>query len=570
MRKKTVVNRFIRLAQNQACVIIGVLSVFGAGMVHAGPPIPPTLMPNAAHPGATVIISGEGFGTFISTRENRVLFKGVPALIQQWEPDLIMVKVPLHAQDGPVTLLADKKTVQAGTFTVHQPKIDRMAPFEAEAGSLLIIEGKHFGNTAGSRDPNAMFGVNQVLINGIPGHIKKWRSTKIQVKIPAKAKSGDVIVRLASYDPLPDGSCCAPVDYAVSNSLRLTVIPRIAMEPAEGTIGSKVVLYADDFGKQKGKGDAVLFDGHPATIARWSPRNIVVHVPLDATSGALILRRNGVDREVGRFKVHTFQVENFSPREGPIGSLVRIRGSHFGLYSESGETPYFFDFDSGANAVEIGGVPAIIRRWHNDLIEVWVPYSAKTGQIVIRRGATIPRPDGTCCADHGVVEVAAGFFTVVTPTVESYGPASAGLDEVVTIHGSGFGDFLKIAEAARANLHKKAHNWKPYELGANVSRTSVLINGIATQVMSWSNTEIQVRVPRRLWFGIATPDGFDTDRMSGEVIIRRGSWDWLPDGTCCTEKQWVDAIAGPFTIMARGIPDQDYMEPNPNNRGDAF
>lgn len=569
MRKIPIVDRIIRFAQNRACMIIGVLSVLGTGMVHAGPPASPTLMPTAAQPGATVIISGKGFGAFISTQENQVRFKGVPALIQQWESDLIMVKVPLRAQDGPVTLLVGESTVQAGTFTVHQPKIDRMAPFEAEAGSLLIIEGKHFGNTAGSRDPNAMFGVNQVLINEIPGHIKKWRPTKIEVQIPATAKSGDVIVRLASYDPLPDGSCCAPVEYAASNSLRLTVIAPIAMQPTEGTIGSKVVLSGLDFGKEKGKGDAVLFNGHPATIARWSSRNIVVHVPLHATSGALVVRRDGVDREIGRFKVHTFQVSDVSSQEGPIGSLVRIRGAHFGLYSESGETPYWFDFNSGANAVEIGGVPAIIHRWHNDLIDVWVPYSAKSGEIVIKRGATIPKPDGTCCADHGVVEVAAGFFTVVTPTVKSYGPASAGLDDVVTIKGSGFGNFLKIAEAARANLHQKAHTWKPYRLGANVSRTSVLINGIAAQVVSWNNTEIQVRVPRRPWFGIATPEGFDTDRTTGEVIMRRGSWDALPDGTCCTEKRWVSTIAGPFKILDRGIPDQDYMEPNPN-RGDAF
>ena len=128
---------------------------------------------------------------------------------------------------------------------------------------------------------------------------------------------------------------------------------------------------------------------------------------------------------------------------------------------------------------------------------------------------------------------------------------------------------MKISEAARVSLHLKAHAWKPYQLGPNVSRTAVLINGIATHVVSWSNTEIQVRVPRRPLFGIATPEGFDLDRTTGEVIIRRGSWDALPDGTCCTEKQWVSTIAGPFTILARGIPDQEYTKPNPN-RGDAF
>ena len=566
MRKITIVDRLIRFTQNWACLVMGVLFVLGTGTVQASPPVsPPALVPNAAQPGATVMIYGEGFGSFISTQENQVLFKGVPALIQRWDSDLIMVKVPLRAQDGPVTLSIGERTVQAGSFTVFQPSIDRITPFEAEAGSLLIIEGKHFGSTAGSRDPNAMFGVNQVLINGIPGHIKKWRPTKIEVQIPASAKTGNVVVRLASYDPLPNGSCCAPVDYAVSNPWRLTVIPPIAVQPTEGPVGSKVVLSGQDFGKQKGKGDTVWFNGRPATIAKWSPRLIVVHVPLHATSGPLIIKRNEAEREIGQFTVHKMQVQDVFPREGPIGSLVRIKGAHFGLYSESGETPYYFDFNVGANAVEVGGVPAIIHRWQNDLIDVWVPYSAKSGKIVIKRGATKPKLDGTCCAEQSIVEVLAGSFKVVTPTVESYSPTSAGLDEVVTIIGSGFGDFLKIAEATRASLHEDAHNALHYRLGKNVSRTQVLMNGIAAQVVSWSETEIKVRVPRRPVFGIGHPEGFTPDLTKGELVVQRASWDFLQDGTCCTKKQWVSSLAGPFTILKRGLPDQAYYtEPNPN------
>ena len=123
------------------------------------------------------------------------------------------------------------------------------------------------------------------------------------------------------------------------------------------------------------------------------------------------------------------------------------------MYSESGSTAYFFDFDAGSNGVEIGGVPAVIHRWMDDQIDVWVPFSAKGGPIVVKRGATLPNPDGTCCAKQEVLKLTADSFTVTTPKVDSYSPASAGLDEVVTIKGSGFGDFLKISEATRASLN---------------------------------------------------------------------------------------------------------------------
>jgi hypothetical protein len=146
-----------------------------------------------------------------------------------------------------------------------------------------------------------------------------------------------------------------------------------------------------------------------------------------------------------------------SPGSAPIGTLLRINGAHFGLFSESGSTPYnFMDFDRGENRVEIGGVPAIIYRWNDDRIDVWVPFSARSGKVVIYRSATKPASDGLCCAERGVIETEAGEFSLVTPVIESYHPQSAGLDETVTIKGKGFGTFLKTAEHAELGLNQKA------------------------------------------------------------------------------------------------------------------
>ena len=141
-------------------ITVALITYFGA-FAHA------ELLPVAGPPGTTVTISGQEFGAFQSTQLNGVEFNGVPALIQLWESDFIMVKVPLKAQTGPVKVSNGQKEIQAGEFTVQQVQITQLDPPEAEAGSVLVIHGKHFGNTAGSRDPNTMFGVNQVLINGI-------------------------------------------------------------------------------------------------------------------------------------------------------------------------------------------------------------------------------------------------------------------------------------------------------------------------------------------------------------------------------------------------------------------
>ena len=533
-------------------VVMGSMLLASWGQAEILPPLGP--------PGTTVTISGEDFGTFQSTRENKVSFNGIPALIQLWEPDFIMVKVPLRAQSGSVVVVNGGTRRVVGVFDVRQPQITKLEPSEVEAGSLLIVHGNNFGNTAGSRDPNTMFGVNQVLIGGIRANVRKWRPTKVEVKIPANAQTGKVTVRLASSDPLPDGSCCAKVDYAISNSMPVTVIPLVTFQPTDGPVGSKVVLSGQDFGETKPVGAAVLIGGKPATIALWSNRTIVVHVPLNATSGAVVLRRDGENRQIGTFTVFTSHVDRVIPPEAPLGSLVVIKGKHFGVYSESGSIPYAYDFNPGTNGVEIGGVRAIIHRWLDDQIYLWVPFSAQSGPMVIKRGATIPLPDGTCCAKKEVVTIPAGNFTVVTPHVDSYTPTAAGIDEIVTITGSGFGKFIKIAEPTQLALNRKAHDWQAYAPDANVSRSEVMINGMATQIISWADTQIKVRVPRRHVFGLANPEGFKLDATKGKLVVKRGSWDALENGQCCTAKKWISVEAGPFTILKRGLPDQDAFQ----------
>ncbi|MGH7236125.1 MAG: IPT/TIG domain-containing protein [Nitrospiraceae bacterium] len=525
----------------------------------------PGVFPEAAPPGATVTISGKGFGQFKTTQENRVLFNRVPALIQRWEPDLLEVKVPLRATSGPVEVVKGKKRIPAGSFSVQRPTILAVAPPEAEHGAVVQITGAHFGNTAGSKDPNTMFGVNDVLISGVPARIRRWRDETIEVEVPANATAGDVVVRLASSDPLPDGSCCAPVEYSVSNAVPLRLLPSIRVDPMRGPVGTKVVLFGKGFGRDKPPGDAILFNGQPATVAQWTDKEIVVHVPLDASSGPLVLKRGETGRSLGTFTAVVPRATGLSPTRAPIGTLMRITGENFGFYSESGSTPYsFIDFNKGDNGVEIGGVPAIVYRWHDDRIDVWVPFSAKDGPVVVRRGGTKPKPDGSCCGERGIVSIVAGTFEVTTPTVESYSPTSAGLDEIVTIRGSHFGEFLKTAEQTQPGLNEAGHESVLTRVGEDIARSEVLFNGIAGMVVSWSDTEIKVRVPRRALFGIGIHEQFVPDLSKGPLVVRRGSWDLLPDGGCCTTKRWVSVVAGEFTIQPKGLPDQGYYnDPGP-------
>ena len=549
---------------------VGTLTLW-AGLsvaVFAATPFAIELHPSTAVPGATVSIGGKGFGAFRSAHVNRVIVGGFPALIQRWESDLIEVKVPFQAQSGPVEIMAGKKKMAAGKLIIMQPTITAVTPGEIEPGHTVQITGANFGTTAGPRDPNTMFGVNDVMIGSVVVRPRRWKDDIIEVEVPTNAGSGDVVVRLASSDPLPDGSCCAPVRYKVSNAVPLKLIPSIRVDPVSGPVGTKVVFFGQGFGDTKAAGDKVTFSGHLATIAQWSDSAIVVHLPMDAETGPILLTVQGRERAVGTFTVHLPKVIALTPPAAPIGTLLRISGEHFGFYSESGATPYAFtDFNTGENRVDIGGVRAIIYRWQDDRIDVWVPFSAKSGPVVVYRGATKPNPDGSCCAAKETLQTEAGVFTLVTPKVDSYSPQSGGLDELITIKGAGFGSFLKTAEHAYLGLNQGAYKrQEDIELGENVSRTEVLFSNIAAQVMSWTDTEIVVRVPHRHLYGLGKRNEFFNDLATGPLIVRRGSWDVQADGTCCTPKKWLTLDVGTFTILAKGLPDPGYFN---NNRPDA-
>jgi len=567
-------NRVVITVLFLSCIIPvgGMLSLSHAGKTGI------ELSTRSVAPGATLVLSGKGFGTFKSTQFNRVTVNGVSALVQRWDREVIEVKVPLKATSGFVEVLIGKKKLLAGFVNLAMPRIETITPTEAERGMTLQITGHHFGLSAGARDPNTMFGVNDVLVGGVVVRPKRWRDDKIELEIPTNAVSGDVVVRLASSDPLPDGSCCAPVEYAVSNAVPLTLIPSIRVDPVSGPVGTKVVLFGQGFGNTKElMDDAVLIGGRPVTIDQWKDDIIVFHVPLDAESGPLVLKYQGRERVLAPFTVHVPRVISMSPASAPIGTLLRINGEHFGFYSEGGATPYnFMDFNTGENRVEIGGVPAVIYRWNDDRIDVWVPFSAKTGKVIIYRSANTPNVGGLCCAERGSLAIEAGEFTLVTPVIESYAPQAAGLDATVTIKGRGFGTFLKTAEHADLGLNQKAYKRRadveinePGEsqnVISNVSRTEVLFNGAAALVQSWTDEEIVVKVPHRNLYGIGKKGEFFDNLATGPLVVRRGSWDLLLDGTCCSPKKWITLEAGPFTIEATGLPDTGYWN---NNRPDA-
>src|SRR6266849_2301296 len=312
-------------------------AILAVGIMAGGPAWSATaITPDSGPIGIAVTITGEGFEKFVSDKQNVVLFGKAPSLVEQWDDSRIVVRVPRKATTGPVTVKSGKKTKTVGTFTVQAPTVKEVSPKAAAPGATVQIIGHNFGPSMGMKDTLMPFGVSAVQFNGVPAEVVQWRDTRIEVKVPSNATTGPLVVRVASMDPLPDGSCCAPVQYSTTAPVTFTVMIPITLEPTEGPMGSPVVISGRGFGQRKPGQDAVLFNGVPAPILERTNTQIRVMFPLNGSSGPVTLKRGNESRVVGEFRLAPHRVIGFNPDTAPVGALVTISGENFGVFYEGG------------------------------------------------------------------------------------------------------------------------------------------------------------------------------------------------------------------------------------------
>jgi hypothetical protein len=147
------------------------------------------------------------------------------------------------------------------SFTViPRPSISSLSPTSGTTGSIMYVNGSHFGYPRGSS--YVKFGTVKVAT------YYSWVSTKIKVKVP----SG--ISRTCSVTVYVSG-------VGTSNAKTFKVIPKITSTyPTSGKRGSKVTIYGTAFGAKRYSSSFVKFGTvKVSTYYSWSNTKIVVKVP---------------------------------------------------------------------------------------------------------------------------------------------------------------------------------------------------------------------------------------------------------------------------------------------------
>jgi uncharacterized repeat protein (TIGR01451 family) len=348
-----------------------------------------------------------------------------------------------------------------------QPVINSISPTQQLVFSPVTINGSGFGAVRGTSRVTFHVGTKRVELE--PGacdpllgnplmcqiieqrvdatEFLQWSDTQLRVNVPGDARTGGVLVLTGA---------------GTSNRVSVTVLPTITLWPAQARIFDEIALIGR-FGPTQGTvtfsggrapgGCDPIFDPTcecdlggcfpreqrlPAQIVSWTNTSVVVRVPERAVNGAIVVNVGGLNSNRAGINILP-TIFAVSPNPAGEGTTIEIDGWKF-----------------GNPVISFGGVETGPLTVTSSRISVVVPPGAATGNLTFR--------------ENGLVSNAVPFTVIPVPRLTSLSVTSGAPNTLVTLVGSNF--------------------------GPDASASSVVFTPqLAAQVVSWSDTRVEVLVP---------------------------------------------------------------------------
>jgi hypothetical protein len=335
-------------------VTVGGLASNGLNFTVVIPPSITSLTPNSGTVSTSIVIAGANFGA--SQGSSTVTFNGITATPTSWSATSIAAPVPNGATTGNVVVTVSGVASNGVSFTVTSPgpSLTSLGLTQGPVGAVVTIVGTNFGATQGT---------STVTFNGTVGTANTWSDTSIDVPVPAGATTGNVVVTVSGI---------------ASNGLLFTVTPPpniTSLSPVSGPIGAVVTINGTNFGPTVGtRVSGVTFNGVSARTTSWSDTQIILPVPVGATTGNVVVSISSVASNGVLFTVTApAAITTVNPTGGPVGTSVTISGSNFGS-------------SQGTSTVTFNGTTATPTGWTSTSIVAPVPVGATTGNVVVTVG----------------------------------------------------------------------------------------------------------------------------------------------------------------------------------------
>jgi Concanavalin A-like lectin/glucanases superfamily/IPT/TIG domain len=381
----------------------------------------PTLGP----PRRTITINGAHFNASVGGM--MVKFNNTIATITSVTTTQLVVTVPQGSTTGKISVTANNVTVQSNAeFTVlPSTVITSFSPPSGVAGSSVAITGENF---------LASTSQNAVKFSGQLATVTAASPTQLIATVPQGAATGKISVTV--YDVVTTSTN----DFVVPSSPAIS-----SFSPAAGIVGTTVTISGSNFSSDIAN-NMVKFNGTMATIRSASTTQLIVNVPIGATTGKISVTANGLMATTENDFAVTppMTILSFDPASGPAGTQVTIQVQ----YANS---------PTGPNTqIKFNGENAALVDINAEYFLAIVPSNATTGKISV----TVNGQTATSTNDFTVTQV---------PTITSFSPTSGQVSSTVTIIGTNF--------------------------SSTTAQNTVKFNNTTAVVTSASSTQLAVSVP---------------------------------------------------------------------------
>jgi|GEM_PF-4384312 len=325
-----------------------------------------SLAPYHFHAGDTVVISGSGFDTSISSN-NKVDFVNywdVSPGVWQYDTlqaelvavtgSLISAKVPAGAFYGAVSVFVNNQIASSPTLLFWvDPTIKSIKPDSASVGDTITIKGTGFD----LRNPQFNYVYFANAFSSSP--YAHATDSSLSVLVPLGSTTGTLKVS---------------VESGAFTTSTFKVIPKVGYaQQFSGEVGAQITIYnTSGFGAALINDYAVSFNGILSPVTIVGVNFITTSVPSHATSGPVWVLNNGEKVKTPSL-TYTFQpttplISSLSVTSGPAGTPFTIIGTGF---SQGGLPP----------KASISGFAATVYRYSDDTIYTSVPKHAYSGSV---------------------------------------------------------------------------------------------------------------------------------------------------------------------------------------------
>ena len=206
-------------------------------------------------------------GTVIEVQANVVTVNIAGTDVSQWTNATIKVWVPATAISGGVFVRVNGVQSNSKAFTaippetpVDPPVVDGFTPADGPVGTVVTINGAHFGHQQGG----SVVSIGDLSSGGLSMTAPYWSDTEIRAIVPTGAATAEIHVVVAGHGAKSQAS------FVVANQPRIT-----GVSPAKLKVGYPVTVYGLYFGFSQGTG-TLRIGGTSIPVATWNDNTITV------------------------------------------------------------------------------------------------------------------------------------------------------------------------------------------------------------------------------------------------------------------------------------------------------